>query len=194
LIKSIGHFAEPEGDRRFLLRDLSIKGFRAYFEEDPGLVVHRASRFYLPDINIQGIAVVKWVAPTTREGARLGCEFSRILANPLATPTADPHEQPVIVDIAAAKVISAQDQIDVRQLGNILVELSNSILSLIIGGYRDEIDATQRQREAVIEMLNHIGPLSEEDQLHLAGVWEHVRVIDGLIREALERLDGEGED
>jgi len=79
---------------------------------------------------------------------------------------------------------------EIREQAEILLELSNSILSAAIGGYWDEMDMLERQRTSLFERMLGVEGVTAEDRLFLAGVMEHIRVVDATTRKFLGSEQG----
>ncbi|SMF95768.1 hypothetical protein SAMN02949497_3142 [Methylomagnum ishizawai] len=71
---------------------------------------------------------------------------------------------------------------EIREQAEILLELSNSILSAAIGGYWDEMDELEHQRTALFERMLGVDEVSGADRIFLVGVMEHIRVVDATVR------------
>jgi hypothetical protein len=80
----------------------------------------------------------------------------------------------------------------IREQAETLLDLSNSILAAAIGGYWDEMDALEAQRAELFERLLGLGEISGEDQVFLAGVMEHVRVVDSTTQKFIGMEHGVG--
>ncbi len=76
-IRSPGYLAGMDDEVEFTVRDLSVKGFLAKFSKAPGLQLGQSVYFRLPEFNLKGEAVARWIAPTSEGGCRIGFEFSR---------------------------------------------------------------------------------------------------------------------
>lgn len=74
---------------------------------------------------------------------------------------------------------------EIREQAEILLELSNSILSAAIGGYWDEMDELEQQRAGLFERMLGVDDISGTDRIFLVGVMEHIRVVDATTRKFL---------
>lgn len=72
-----------------------------------------------------------------------------------------------------------------RQRTEALLEISNSILAAAIGGAWEEVDDLERQRAEMFEQVCGDREMSQADRIYLAGVVEHIRVVDATTRNFL---------
>jgi hypothetical protein len=77
-----------------------------------------------------------------------------------------------------------QDPIDVCRLADALAEVSQLLFCATLSGEsRIHIQALEQERVKIRNLLVR-ADLSEDETLYLAGILEHVNIIEGLTREA----------
>lgn len=74
---------------------------------------------------------------------------------------------------------------EIREQAEILLELSNSILSAAIGGDWGQMDDLEEQRASLFHRMLGVEEVSGSDRIFLVGVMEHIRVVDATTRKFL---------
>lgn len=74
----------------------------------------------------------------------------------------------------------------IRQQAESVLELSNAILAAAIKGSREKMDELVNRRAALIERMCSSEEASGDSRVFLAGVMEHVRMVDAATREYLD--------
>jgi len=79
---------------------------------------------------------------------------------------------------------------EIREQAEVLLGLSNSMLSAAIGGYWEKMHALDRQRSALFGRILGVEKVSGADRRFLVGIMEHIRIVDAATRERLDAAQG----
>jgi hypothetical protein len=97
-IRSTGYVSRHDHELEFQVHDLSIEGFLAHFEHDPGIKEGATVRVRLPDLNLAGDATLMRMTPHDQGGFKLGFLFASTA--PLdKTPTLRPRQEAIPLDL-----------------------------------------------------------------------------------------------
>lgn len=72
---SLGYVRRTSGESEFRIRDLSIDGFRAYFNGDPLLEDGSTVYIRVPSLNLEGFATLIRIEPVGRGRYEAGFHF-----------------------------------------------------------------------------------------------------------------------
>ena len=78
-VSSPGFLVQPSGDLLFQIKDLSIDGFQAHFDEPPPLQIDSFVHVRLPSLNIEGNALAVRITPEPDGGYSVGFLFGKLI-------------------------------------------------------------------------------------------------------------------
>lgn len=78
-VSSPGFLILPSGELQFQIRDLSIDGFQAHFEQRPPVETDALVHIRLPGLNLEGNATVIRVLTESDGGCSLGFLFGELV-------------------------------------------------------------------------------------------------------------------